>query len=248
MAYCRNGGAQMKGSVLVTGGTGYLGQAIVKGLSGAGYSVAFTYRNNGDLAVELEHHLETSGVRGFALRLDLAEETDFESLLERVESKVGLLSSVILSASLFPRSSEEDENLAREIFRVNLEGPCLLATAAGRLFSRRGKGRILFVLDTAGEKIFPGLLAYSVSRAGGFALVRGLAKKFGPAVQVNAVSPGVIRDPEGMAPEEKEKLFRKIPAGRTGTVDEVVRTLLFLLEGPSYITGEVIGVDGGYGL
>ncbi len=238
----------MSGSILLTGGTGFIGSALAKAMASSGRNVAFTYCNRADEAIELEHELEKSGRRALALHLDFEDEMDFEELIGRVERRVGEIASLILSSSYFPRENEETPEMVRRIMRVNIEGPYMLATAAARLFKRRGRGKIVFILDTAGEKIFSRFLAYSVSRAAGFAMVRGLAKKFAPEVQVNGVSPGIIREPSDLSSVEREALLGKVPMGRWGTPDEVVKTVSFLLEGPGYVTGEIIGVDGGYGL
>ncbi len=235
---------------LVTGGTGYIGQEIVRAVSSSGYHVLFTYKNRGDDAVALEHELETSGRRALAMHLDLSEEIDFDDFIYSAERKMGRISLLILSASRFqePREERKYPNAARDIFTVNIISQFLLASSSARRMKVHGEGSIIFILDTAGERIFPRFLPYSVSKSACCSMVRGFAKEYAPEVLVNGVSPGIIRLPEDLDEKGEKDLLRKIPAGDFGSREDVVRAVMFLAGAPRYITGEVIGVDGGYGL
>ncbi len=235
---------------LVTGGTGHIGIELVRALGADGYNVAFTYQSRGDDAVALEHELEKKGRRALAMELDMAKDVDFEDFIYTVERRLGKVSLLVLSASRFEEYSGEGEHPVnvREQFRANVEGQFLLVQAVAKRMKAHGRGRIIFLLDTAGERIFPRYLPYSISKAANYAMVKGFAKMCAPYVVVNGVSPGIVREPDHLSDEEKEALIRKVPAGVFGKTDDVVRTVLFLADAPSYITGEVIGVDGGYGL
>jgi NAD(P)-dependent dehydrogenase (short-subunit alcohol dehydrogenase family) len=239
----------MDNVVLITGGTGYIGKQLVRAIATEERKVAFTYRKNSEAAVELEHELEKRGISALAIPCDLLEDVDFNALIEKVERRLGYLDACILSASLFPgNTGNMDRSLTREIFRINVESQYFLAEAVAERMRSNGKGKMIFMLDTAGERVFSSMLPYSISRAAGFAMVRGFAKAYAPEVQVNGISPGIVRVPDDLDSRKREEILRKIPAGRFGMADEIVKTALFLLNAPSYITGEVIGVDGGYGL
>ncbi len=240
----------MRKVALITGGTGHLGKIIVRFLATSGFDVAFTYCQNADEAVSIEHEIETMGTRALAVRADFSREMDFDEFLVSVERRIGNIEVLVLSASLFPGAtdSREGDGPVRDLFRVNVESSYLLAEKVARKMKALGRGRIIVLLDTAGERIFTRFLPYSISKAAGFAMVRGLAKAYAPEVAVNGVSPGMISRPDLPGGVELEDVLKKIPAGRLGMSDEVAKTVLFLVQAPPYITGEVIGVDGGYGL
>jgi NAD(P)-dependent dehydrogenase (short-subunit alcohol dehydrogenase family) len=241
---------EMNRVALVTGGTGNIGKLIVRFLASTGYDVAFTYCENADEAVSMEHEIEKTGTRALALHCDFSKEMNFDEFLGSVQRRMGQIEVLILSASLFPGQGEDagDERSVRHVFRANVESQFLLADNIARKMKSFGKGRIIFLLDTAGERIFTRFLPYSVSKAAGFAMVRGFAKAYAPEVQVNGVSPGIISRPGPLAEAEMEEVMKKIPAGRLGMSEEVAKTVLFLVQAPAYVTGEIIGVDGGYGL
>lgn len=240
----------MNNVALVTGGTGFLGKIIVRYFASFGYDVAFTYREKGDEAVSIEHELEKTGTRSLAIFCDFTKDHDFDDFLISVERRIGDIDVLILSASAYPGGDAGgmEEERVKKTFKVNIESQFLLATAMARRMKSLGGGRIMFLLDTAGEKVFSKFLPYSISKAAGYAMVKGLAKTYAPEVLVNGVSPGIIRAPDFLDEGELGRLLTKIPAGRFGMADEVAKTLLFLAQAPSYITGEIIGVDGGYGL
>lgn len=240
----------MRKVALITGGTGNIGKLIVRFLATEGYDVAFTYMEKADEAVSIEHEIEKTGKRALALHWDFSREFDFDEYLVSVERRIGNFDVLILSASLFPAVLDApiDDRAVREIFRANIESQYLLADKVARKMKAVGKGRIVFLLDTAGERIFTKFLPYSISKAAGYAMVKGLAKAYAPEVMVNGVSPGIISRPELSGDMEMEDMLKKIPAGRLGMAEEVAKTVLFLVQAPAYITGEVVGVDGGYGL
>jgi 3-oxoacyl-[acyl-carrier protein] reductase len=235
---------------LITGGTGYIGKIIVRFLATSGYDVAFTYCEKADEAVSIEHEIEKMGTRALAIRCDFSRDMDFDEFLVSIERRIGNLDVLVLSAALFSGGSETgaDDREVRDLFRANIESQYLLADMVARKMKALGRGRIIFLLDTAGERIFTRFLPYSISKAAGYAMVRGFAKAYAPEVVVNGISPGIISKPELTGDVEVEDVLRKIPAGRLGMSEEVAKTVLFLVQAPAYITGEVIGVDGGYGL
>ena len=93
-------------------------------------------------------------------------------------------------------------------------------------------------------KVWAEYLSYSVSKAGLIALTQGLAKALAPAVQVNAIAPGAVLLPEDTSPEDRDRALRRIPLGRLGSPEDIVRAAVYLLES-DFVTGEVLSVDGG---
>jgi NAD(P)-dependent dehydrogenase (short-subunit alcohol dehydrogenase family) len=127
---------------------------------------------------------------------------------------------------------------------VNLKGPFLLCRRVGEIMLRQGRGKILNLADIGGMKVWAEYLPYSVSKAGLIALTQGLAKALAPAVQVNAIAPGAVLLPEDTSPEDRDRALRRIPLGRLGSPEDIVRAALYLLES-DFVTGEVLSVDGG---
>jgi NAD(P)-dependent dehydrogenase (short-subunit alcohol dehydrogenase family) len=107
-----------------------------------------------------------------------------------------------------------------------------------------GGGKIINIVDVAGELIWPSYLPYSVSKAALIAVNRGLAKAWAPEIQVNAIAPGPVLFPEDYTDEQKRLAIDRTLLKRAGSPEDVVRAVIFLIEN-DYITGEVIHVDGG---
>ncbi len=110
---------------------------------------------------------------------------------------------------------------------------------------RRGEGKIVNVADVAGIAPWADFLPYSVSKGALITLTQGMAKALAPEVQVNAVAPGTVLLPEEYGEKEREAIVRATPLKRIGDPVDVAKTVLFLLEGSDFITGQVIVVDGG---
>jgi pteridine reductase len=108
-------------------------------------------------------------------------------------------------------------------------------------------GVIINLTDTGAGKAWFNYGAYTISKAGLEVLTRLCARAFAPLVRVNAVAPGLILPSQDTSPEDWEHLVSRVPAGQAGSEDDIVRAVLFLVKN-GYITGEIIHVDGGYGL
>jgi len=126
---------------------------------------------------------------------------------------------------------------------INLTTPFLLSQAFARALEPGKEGRIVNILDWRALRPGPDHLPYTISKAGLVALTRSLAQALAPEISVNGIALGAILPPsDGGAGDE---ILKNVPAGRWAELEEVQKTLSFLLSGPSYITGEIIHVDGG---
>src|SRR5262249_24094142 len=140
--------------------------------------------------------------------------------------------------------AETTEQIWDESLAVNARAGFLLAREAAPFVSER-RGRIVLISDLMARKPPKGYLAHSVSKSALEGLVRALAIELAPVVSVNGIAPGAVLVPEGTSAEETERYARRVPQRRIGEPDDVARTVLFLCTGPSFITGQIIAVDGG---
>src|SRR5678815_5022128 len=119
-----------------------------------------------------------------------------------------------------------------------------IAQRAATLMNRQEQGKIVNLVDVAGDTIWPGYLAYSISKAALIAVNRGLAKVLAPRIQVNGVAPGPVLFPEHYTQDQKHLAIDRTLLKRAGSARDIVNAIVFLIEN-DYITGEVIHVDGG---
>jgi NAD(P)-dependent dehydrogenase (short-subunit alcohol dehydrogenase family) len=232
---------------IVTGGAIRLGAAISRALAEREARVAVQYHRSADAAASLVREIEGAGGEALAVAGDVSRAEDVQRLVEATLTRFGQIDVLVNNAGIFfetpfPELSEEDWD---RTLAVNLKGPflCARAVAPGMLAQQRGK--IVNIADIAAMRPWPRYLPYSVSKAGVVALTQGLARALAPHVQVNAVAPGPVLLPEAFTPEQREQALRNVPLGRAGSAEDIARTVLFLIEGPDYITGAVIPVDGG---
>ncbi len=232
-------------TVVVTGGAGRIGSAIVQSLCQQGQSVLLQYHQSKDQAVALQEqwpHLVS------LYACDLTKDGELQTFVEFARQGF-TIGGLINNAGRFTKSdSSSVERLKmREHWELNTVAPvylvqCLLESL------KKNKGSVVNIVDNVSHtRPWPNYVGYATSKAALVAATRALAVQFAPDVRVNAVGPGLILDGELDSPEH-QTLCKKIPMKRWGTPMEVAQTVLFLLQGPAYITGQVLCVDGGWGL
>jgi len=132
---------------------------------------------------------------------------------------------------------------------INARGPYLLTQAVARRMLARGSGDVVNVLDIGGVlQPWRHYSAYCMTKAALAELTRCLALELAPAIRVNGVAPGAVLPPESMGADAREALRAHVPQQRFGGAEDLARTVLFLLTGPSFITGQIVAVDGGRSL
>lgn len=237
--------------VLVTGAGVRLGRAIAETLGRAGARVALHYHHSEQGAKEALAAVRADGNRAEVFQADLSDASRVEPLVEAVEQALGPIRALVNSAALYERVPFLEtslQSLDRQ-WAVNARGPFLLTQAVARRMVARGGGDVVNVLDIGGVlQAWRNHAAYCMTKAAMAALTRCLAKELAPAVRVNGVAPGAILPPESMDPAAVEALRSRVPQQRLGTPEELARTVLFLLAGPRFITGQIIPVDGGRSL
>jgi pteridine reductase len=233
---------------LVTGAGVRLGRVVARALSEEGADVALHYHGSEKGAKELADELFAKGARAALFRADLTDASEAERLVKSVEAALGPISILVNNAARFDRVPflETSPELLDATWALNARAPFLLTKAVGRSMVGRGQGDVVNVLDIGGAVIpWQGYAAYCMSKAALGMLTQVLALELAPLVRVNGVAPGTVLPPSGMDPEELDALRRRIPLGRLGRPEEVADTVRFLLTGPTFITGQIIAVDGG---
>ena len=229
--------------VLVTGGSGGIGSAIVKLFSQNGYAVYFTYNNSYEEAIALQK--ETSAI---PIKCDLRSSADIASLKSVVGNIDVLINNAGISQfALFTDISESDWD---NMMDVNLKSAFLVTKLFLPDMISKKWGRIINVSSMWGISGASCEVHYSASKAGLIGLTKALAKEVAPSnVTVNCVSPGIIDTKMNahLSQEDKKEFEECVPLMRSGKPLEVASAILFLAtEQASYITGIVLPVDGGY--
>jgi pteridine reductase len=237
-----------RGSVaLVTGAARRIGRAIALRLARGGCRVAVHYRGSRRDAESVVKAIRAAGGEAKAFPADLAKAGAPARLVRAVEKGLGPVAVLVNNASIFPRTPILEAG-ARELdaaWELNLRAPWLLSLAVAPGMARRKRGKIVNLGDIHAERPLRRRGPYTVSKAAVHAMTLVLARELAPAVQVNAVAPGAILLPEDAGPGLRKRLVRNIPAGRLGTPEEIAEAVAFFVEGPDFVTGEVLRVDGG---
>ncbi len=230
---------------LVTGGAHRLGRAIVEALAGDGWSVAVNYKRSGNEAKELLTSLKKRGSTAISVRGDVSRRSDVARIVSTVRERFGRIDLLVNNAGIFfetPFLTTSEEEWDR-ILAVNTKGIFLLSQAVSRVMLKQGGGKIINITSAGGLQAWPGYTPYSVSKAGAIMLTRCMAKALAPKITVNAIAPGTIEmdgdDTGAFIPLER------IPLGRYGTPDDITSLVLYLANSSSYLTGQIIAVDGG---
>src|SRR5574337_2121244 len=234
-------------TALVTGAARRVGRAIALAIAGRGADVVIHYKNSAAEVHETVEAVERLGRRAFAIPADLAEPDQVEALTDRAIAACGKVDVLVNSAAIFRRTPLEQLTAQEweQFLRVNLTGPFFLARRLGLLMRRQGAGKIINIADVAGITPWADFLPYSVSKGMVITMTQGLAKALAPEVQVNAVVPGTVLPAEGYGEQEREAIIRRTLLKRVGDPADIAQTVLFLVEGSDFMTGQVVVVDGG---
>jgi len=246
-----NGPAKRKAAV-VTGGSRGLGQAIVQRLACSGCDVVFTYSR------EVEQAQRTiagcHGGRVLSMQADVRDPAAAREVIQTAFREFGGIHVLVNNAGIvrdraLTLMSESDWS---DVLETNLSGTFQYCKAAASLFMRQMSGRIINITSISALRGSPGQTNYAASKAGMIGLTKAMARELGPFnVTVNAVAPGYIDTQmlTHLTPQFKTKMTKQTPMGRFGCPEEVAGLVEFLAsDAASYITGQIIGIDGGLGI
>ena len=243
----------MNDHVLITGGSRGIGAATVLEFARAGYDVAFTWNSREDAALDVVQQAQAlnPGGRFVALHTDVSDSAQVNAAVQEALQQFGSLQTLVCCAGiaqqkLFTDLTDEDWH---RMMGVDLDGVFYACRAVLPGMIRQKYGRILLVSSMWGQTGGSCEVHYSAAKAGVIGLTKALAKEEGPSgITVNCVAPGVIETDmmASFTAEDKAALAEETPVERLGTPEEVARTLVFLAgRGAGFITGQVLGVNGG---
>lgn len=236
---------------LVTGGSRGIGRAVVTRLARDGYDVAFCFRSHSEAAAQTVREATEAGARVHASEVDVADAARVREFVASAESELGPLAAVVTSAGVTrdrPLALMKDEEW-HQVIDTNLDGTYHVCRAAVFSFIKRRKGSVVTLSSVAGVYGSPTQTNYSASKAGIIGFTLALARECGGyGVRANVVAPGFITTDMTAAVTEttRKKYLDRIPLRRAGTPEEVADLVSFLVsDRATYITGQVMGIDGG---
>jgi NAD(P)-dependent dehydrogenase (short-subunit alcohol dehydrogenase family) len=234
---------------LVTGGAKRLGRAAALVLSKAGADVAVTYLKSEKEVQRTVKELEKLSARVLAIRCDVTDPQSVSAAVKRTVAELGGLDILVNNAGAYETVSFEDLTLQQwdAIFSVNVRGPFLVSQTA-QPHLRQRKGRIINLGSLGGLRAWSSHVHYSSSKAALHMLTKAMAKAVAPEIAVNCVAPGMIDLGEKSAAAFMSRMAKQTPMQRNGTGDDVAAAILFFATAPSFITGQVLYIDGGLGL
>ena len=235
--------------VLVTGAARRVGAAIAGDLHAHGACLALHYRSSRAEAEQLAEQFNAVRAGSAAtFAADLLDVPALPRLVDAVLARFGRLDALVNNASTFSPTPVGAIDLAAwdDLIGSNLKAPLFLIPAAAPALRESG-GAVVNIIDIHAERPLPRYPVYCAAKAGLLGLTRAMAVELSPAVRVNGVSPGAVLWPEDeqFAPGERAAIVEKTLLKTEGSPDDIARTVRFLLFDATYVTGQVLAVDGG---
>lgn len=238
-------------TAVITGASRGIGKAIAMKYAQLGANIAFMYIGDGENGAQTEAELQALGIKAKGYECDVSDYESASALIEKIIEEFGGIDILVNNAgivrdNLILAMKVEDFD---KVINVNLKGAFNMIKSVYRHFMRKRSGRIINIASVVGINGNAGQANYASAKAGMIALTKTVAKELGSRnVTANAIAPGFIKTDmtDGMPEKAREAVLGAIPMKRAGTVDDIANVAAFLAsDEASYVTGEVIKVDGG---
>lgn len=238
-------------TAVVTGASRGIGRAIAIKLARLGVNIVVNYRNSYDAVQEVVKEIQALGARALAVQCDISSYNDVENMMKKSMEEFGSIDILVNNAGitkdgLLMRMKEEDFD---SVIDINLKGAFNCTRHISAIMLKQRSGRIINISSVSGLTGNAGQVNYSSAKAGILGMTKAVARELaGRGVTCNAVAPGYIQTDmtEGLSEKVRDTIMSAIPLKRLGTPEDVANTVAFLAsEEASYITGQVINVDGG---
>jgi 3-oxoacyl-[acyl-carrier protein] reductase/pteridine reductase len=240
----------LRKTALITGGAKRIGREIALTLARAGYDVAITYRESEGTAQATLREIEAEGAKAYAIAMEVREESSVQEAVAEAVERLGRLDLLVNNAGVIEKAALADLSAAQwdRVFDINTRGPFLVGREA-LAHLKAVHGRIVNMGSLGGIEPWAMQAHYCSSKAALHMLTQTMAKAWAPEISVNCVAPGYIEMHRDGPERPIAPVFAsKTPMGRNGTAEETAAAVLFFAEGPHFITGQILYVDGGLGL
>ena len=234
-------------TVLITGAAKNIGATIAKELHSSGMKIIIHYNRSQKEATKLVDELndlrENSAIK---IQADLKKKECYSMLINAALDFTGKIDVLINNASAFYPTPLNDINEKNwnELININLKAPLFISKLAAESL-KENNGCIINITDIHASNPLINHAIYCISKAGLIILTKSLAKELAPNIRVNAISPGAITWPDGMDSKTKENIINQTVLKKMGNAEDIAKTVIFLIEDASYITGQILNVDGG---
>lgn len=238
-------------TALVTGASRGIGRAIALALASKGFAVALNYAGSHDAAEAVKKEIEDAGGKAFTVQGDVSKSEDVDRIFKTVKDEFGGLDVLVNNAginrdALLIRMKESNWD---DVIATDLKSDFLTTKAAAAMMMGKRKGSIINISSVVGIMGNIGQANYAAAKAGVIGLTKACAKEMAARnIRVNAVAPGFIETAmtDGIPEKIREGMIASIPMGRMGQPEDIARAVCFLAsDDASYITGQVLVVDGG---
>ena len=239
-------------TAFISGASRGIGRAAALKLASLGYDLALNYHTNYEAAQNVQHEAQKYGVKVLLLGGDIADENNVREMFRKIGETFGGADVVVNNASFAEQLMFQDITYEkwRRMFAVTVDGAFFTVQNALPHMLHEKRGRIINISSMWGEVGASCEVHYSAAKGALIAMTKALAKELGPSgITVNCITPGVI-DTEmnaHLSAEDLAELCEETPLGRLGSPDDIAETVAFLASAEAgFITGQIIGVNGGF--